>query len=85
MEKISAIICAYNEADTIQDVITTVCDYFFDEVIVVNDGSTDTTDSILKEMKDFYNFKYVVLPENKVSCCARVHLRRAGWKSSFGV
>jgi|AMWB02.1.fsa_nt_gi glycosyltransferase involved in cell wall biosynthesis len=65
MEKISAIICAYNEADTIQDVITTVCDYFFDEVIVVNDGSTDTTDSILKEMKDFYNFKYVVLPENK--------------------
>jgi glycosyltransferase involved in cell wall biosynthesis len=65
MEKIAAIICAYNEANTIQDVVTTVCEYFFDEVIVVNYGSTDNTDSILKEIKDFHNFKYIVLPENK--------------------
>ncbi|MGA1977443.1 MAG: glycosyltransferase family 2 protein [Bacteroidales bacterium] len=65
MKKISAIICAYNEADTIQDVVTKVCDYFFDEVVVVNDGSTDKTDSILKEINDFHNFKYIALPENK--------------------
>lgn len=64
MEKIAAIICAYNEANTIQDVVTTVCDYFFDEVIIVNDGSTDSTDAILNEIKDFHNFKYIVLPEN---------------------
>ncbi|MCK4407182.1 MAG: glycosyltransferase family 2 protein [Bacteroidales bacterium] len=65
MKKISAIICAYNEASTIKDVITTVSDYFFDEVIVVNDGSTDKTDEILKKINKDYIFKYIVLPENK--------------------
>ena len=65
MKKISAIICAYNEESTIKDVVTTVSDYFFDEVIVVNDGSTDKTDSILKEINDLWYFKYIVLPENK--------------------
>ncbi|MBE9510871.1 MAG: glycosyltransferase family 2 protein [Bacteroidetes bacterium] len=65
MKKISAIICVYNEAGTVKDVVTTVSDYFFDEVIVVNDGSTDKTDEILKEISKFYDFKYIVLPENK--------------------
>ncbi len=65
MKKISAIICAYNEAGTIKDVVTAVSDYIFDEVIVVNDGSTDKTNSILKEINDLYYFKYIVLPENK--------------------
>jgi glycosyltransferase involved in cell wall biosynthesis len=65
MKKISAIICAFNEEGTIIDVVTTVCDYFFDEVIVVNDASTDNTDSILRELNDFYKFTYIVFPENK--------------------
>jgi len=63
--KISAIICVYNEESTIENVVTTVSDYFFDEVIVVNDGSTDKTDSILKEVSELYSFKYIALPENK--------------------
>jgi glycosyltransferase involved in cell wall biosynthesis len=65
MKTISAIICAYNEAGTIEDVVSLVSDYFFDEVIVVNDGSTDETDLILKEINDLHNFKYYTLPENK--------------------
>ena len=65
MKNITAIICTYNEENTIKEVVTKVSDYFFDEVIVVNDGSTDKSDSILKEITDSYNFQYIVLPENK--------------------
>jgi len=65
MKTMSAIICAYNEAVTIKDVVSMVSDYFFDEVIVVNDGSTDETDFLLKEINDLHNFKYITLPENK--------------------
>ncbi len=65
MRKISAIICAYNEEKTVKEVVTTVCDYFFDEVIVVNDGSTDGTDKILTELLNLPSLKYIALTENK--------------------
>jgi len=65
MRKISAIICAYNEEKTIKEVVTTVCDYYFDEVIVVNDGSTDATAKILDELQFLSSLKYIALPENK--------------------
>lgn len=65
MRKISAIICAYNEEKTIKGVVTTVCEYFFDEVIVVNDGSTDATSKILDELQYLPSLKHIALPENK--------------------
>ncbi len=65
MSKISVIICAYNEEKTIKEVVTSVCDYFFDEVIVVNDGSIDGTDKILTELLNLPSLKYIALPENK--------------------
>ena len=65
MKTMSAIICAYNEAGTIKEVVSMVSDYFFDEVIVVNDGSTDETGSILQEINDLHNIKLLTLPENK--------------------
>jgi len=65
MKTISAIICVYNEEKTIEGVVSTVCDYFFDEVIVVNDGSTDKTNDILNELSKNNEFKYIDLKENK--------------------
>lgn len=65
MKKIAAIICTFNEEDTIEEVVTKTSDYFFHEVIVVNDGSTDKTDSILRELMCTCHFKYIVIAENK--------------------
>ena len=65
MKKTSAIICVYNEEETIKNVVTTVCDDFFDEVIIINDGSSDKTDEILNGLNIDYDFKYIVLTENK--------------------
>ncbi|OFY41214.1 MAG: hypothetical protein A2X18_12730 [Bacteroidetes bacterium GWF2_40_14] len=64
MKKISVIICTYNEAGTKKDVATNVSDYFFDEINVVNDGSTDETGSGIKGLNPSCKFKYIILPEN---------------------
>jgi len=48
--KISIIIPAYNEAETIGDVVTTIINLHFDfEIIVINDGSTDDTAAVAKD------------------------------------
>lgn len=65
MKSVSAIICAFNEEKTVTDVVVKVANYYFDEIIVVNDGSSDQTDFNLKSISKYYNFKYIVLPENK--------------------
>jgi len=49
-DKISVVIAAYNEAPRIANVLKTVSNHpLADEIIVVNDGSTDNTSDIVKK------------------------------------
>ena len=65
-KKVSAIICVYNEETTICNVIKSVSKTtLINEIIIVNDGSTDKTDEILKDLKKQFPFRYIVLQENK--------------------
>ncbi|PIX34283.1 MAG: glycosyl transferase family 2, partial [Bacteroidetes bacterium CG_4_8_14_3_um_filter_31_14] len=51
-KSITAIICAFNEESTIENVLKAVADSnLFNEIILVNDGSTDDTGKIIKELK----------------------------------
>lgn len=63
MTKISCIIAAYNEAERIGNVLETVCAHpLLDEIIVVDDGSSDNTKEIVK---NFARVKLVVHEKNK--------------------
>lgn len=66
MEKISAIVCAYNEEKTVKKVLFSVAEsQLFDEIIVVNDGSTDRTGQIIADCKQTIGFTDIHLPQNK--------------------
>jgi glycosyltransferase involved in cell wall biosynthesis len=49
MPGISCIVCAYNEADRIRNILDVIaCHPALTEVIVVNDGSTDATEALIR-------------------------------------
>lgn len=63
MIKVSCIIATYNERDRIGSVLKAVYKHpLLDEIIVVDDGSTDGTKNILA---DFPDVKYIVHSKNK--------------------
>ena len=56
-KKVAAIIPAYNEAERIESVLKAIASTEnIDEIIVVDDGSTDSTEEIVKKFK---NVKYI--------------------------
>lgn len=66
MKKVTAIICAYNEENTLNGVITSVAiSPLIDEIIVVNDGSTDQTANVIESMKLTTDIIDINMPENK--------------------
>jgi len=63
--KITVIVSSYNEEKTIRNVIHSISESnIFNEIIVVNDGSTDKTNEILEDLIKVYDFTYIVLKEN---------------------
>jgi glycosyltransferase involved in cell wall biosynthesis len=72
--KTSIIICTYNEEKTIADVLISICRLNPDsEIIVVDDGSTDNTESILRELSRSNSFRYERFEENKGKSWAMAH------------
>lgn len=66
MRKVSAIICAYNEEKTIKDMVRSVSIVpIINEIVVVNDGSSDKTKEIIEELKLEISFTAILLSENK--------------------
>lgn len=64
--KTSAIICVYNEEKTLKDVIISVStSEIVNEIIVINDGSTDNTKKIIEELKNKFEITNIHFKENK--------------------
>ncbi|NEQ09002.1 MAG: glycosyltransferase [Moorea sp. SIO4E2] len=75
--RISVVICTYNGASTIRDTLEALqsLEYPDFEVIVVNDGSTDSTFEIAKE----YNVKLITTENRGLS-----NARNTGWQAATG-
>jgi glycosyltransferase involved in cell wall biosynthesis len=66
MKKVSAIICVYNEEKTLRNVVLSVFeDHNVNEIIVINDGSSDNSKKIIEELKDEMEIKAIHFDENK--------------------
>ncbi|MCD4665525.1 MAG: glycosyltransferase [Bacteroidales bacterium] len=66
MNNASAIICAFNEEQTIENVILSAKEnYVVNEIIVVNDGSTDSTGKIIQSLKNRVTMTDIHFDKNK--------------------
>ncbi|BDX38297.1 hypothetical protein CYCD_16520 [Tenuifilaceae bacterium CYCD] len=71
---VSIVICAYNEEKTIAGVVESCYKHCPNaEIIVVDDGSTDNTPTILKTLSNKLPIKYEQLVENKGKSWAMAH------------
>ncbi len=73
--RVSIVICAYNASSTLEDNLSSLAqlDYPNYEVIVVNDGSTDTTGEIAAR----YPFRIITVPNGGLSAARNLGLNAA--------
>jgi glycosyltransferase involved in cell wall biosynthesis len=69
---ISVVIPAYNRESTIRRAVISVLDQTYSdlEVLVVDDGSTDGTEEVLRQISD-PRLRYIKADENRGACAAR--------------
>ena len=84
-DNLSVILPAFNEEENIEDVVNDIFRYVPNcvndfEVIVINDGSTDDTQSVVDRMGRLYSNLKIVSHERNMGfgCAARTGIRRAG-------
>lgn len=71
---VSVIICAKNESENLDNFLPSVLnqDYPNFEVIVINDGSTDETEMVMKKYeKKYRNLYHTYVPENAQIMCSK--------------
>lgn len=63
---ISFLVSCFNEEDTVADTLKSIVQlsYPIKEVIFINDGSSDRTAEVLKDLQSTYEFAFIDLPEN---------------------
>ncbi|XCN73756.1 MAG: glycosyltransferase [Candidatus Electrothrix aestuarii] len=83
MPKITGVICTHNREQYLQRCIESLYEQTLDqaqyEVLVVDNGSTDTTAEICRKFEHLPNFRYVFEPVLGLS-----QARNTGWKNSQG-
>jgi len=66
MKNLTIIICSFNEEKTVCDVVKACCLYNErSEILVVDDGSDDHSEQLLRDLNKSIRFNYIRLPENK--------------------
>jgi len=66
MKNVSVIICVYNEEKTVRNVVLSVFeDHNVNEIIVINDGSSDKSKEIIEELKNEMEIKAIHFDKNK--------------------
>lgn len=72
MEPVSVIIPTYNRKSVVKNSIQSVLNQTYSafELLIIDDGSTDDTESLIKQMKDS-RIRYIKMPENEGVAAAR--------------
>jgi len=87
MVKLSIAVCVYNQEELILRALQSIPEREDIEVVIVNDGSTDRTDDIIKSWREWqhkFAINYIYYPENRGIGYARNEALKASTGEWFG-